>query len=118
MAENKWWGDRVVTEFTLPEKLQAAAKCKTVGMVELNWDEEVMAAESERSNMAIAHKFTRMAIATIDGRPVDQDQVEVQKLFNSSPKVRSLLNRARVTMSDPSDEDELRFLASAQHKVG
>lgn len=120
MGEQRaWWGERAVHEFQFPPRIADEAGCRKVGLVELTWDDEERASKlgagTVKTYMAM---LVRMSIATIDGCQVEQDGLEVQRLYASSSKVRTLLQAARGKVQDPEEEELQGFLGSLTLRVG
>lgn len=112
-TSEKWWGRRVVTEFTFPEAIAELAGHKTVGFVAPTWEDEERATQiGGDSAMRSRNQLIRYSVATIDRHAVEQDGAEVQALFSSDPKVRILLMQAWLTVSSPSESDLRGFTES------
>ena len=116
-ADGKWWGSRVVHEFNLPERLRAVAGCSRVGLVELTFDEEEQAVTATKTALAMAQMLTRMSVATMDGKAVEQNGPEANALLDCSPVVRVLLSQARQKVSQPTDEEIEAFLRGERLSV-
>lgn len=110
---DKWWGRRIVSEFTFPDGIAELAGHKTIGFVAPTWeDEERATLIGGDSAMRSRNQLIRYSVATIDKRPVEQDGPEVQELFSSDPKVRILLMQAWLTVSSPTESDLRGFTES------
>lgn len=116
-ATQKWWGDRPVYTFPVPAKYQTAAKCKTVSMVPLTWDEEERVAAQGSTQLKVLNTLTRWGICMLDDRPVMQNGEEVQALFDCHPAFRTILTTAYGKVNSPEPEDIRDFLDGMTVKV-
>ena len=114
-----WWGNRVVFEFPFPPKIAAECGHSKVGIVAPGLEEELQALEAGKTMLDGAYKLDAMSIATIDGHPVQQNGSEAQRLIaDPCPKVRSLINQGRRSISTPEDDECTFFLKGVQRVAG
>ena len=110
--------NRVVYEYTLPPSLDC--EIKTIGIVELTVDEELMATKRARGdNFRLAWELARQCVAFVDGKPVstadDTSDIAWAKL---SPKARQLVLGAYSDLHQPIEAELGVFKASRKVKAG
>ena len=113
-----WWGNRVVFEYTFPKRIATECGHTRIGLVEPTLDEELQSIEGSKNMLDSAYRLDALCVATIDGRPVQQNGDETQKLIANHAKVRSLVNAARLRLCEPDEEERRGFLAGASLVAG
>ena len=110
---------RPVYTFTFSKKL-ATAEVKSVGLVQLTSDEEIMATKRAANNAAnMAQNLVLQALTEINGKPVTLTDGSTDTAWKKlSPKQRGLLLAAYAELHTPEDSDVEDFLKSQKVQVG
>jgi hypothetical protein len=111
--------DRAKHIYTLPAKLAALSDVKSVTLVELTADEEIMAAKRARGDQVrLALELPKEAFRGMNGKPLSSSDGSVDKEWDRlHPVVRSCVMQAYNALHNPGQEDVTAFLQSRQTEV-
>jgi hypothetical protein len=111
--------ERPVHTFTFPKKF-TAAEVRSVGLVQLTSDEEIMATKRAANNPAnMATNLVLQALVEVNGKPVSLTDGSTETAWKKfSPKQRGLLLAAYAELHTPEDSDVEDFLKSQKVQVG
>lgn len=100
--------------YELPAKLQQTLGVKTLTLVELNAEEEMMATKRSRNDpVRLAWELPKEALRAINGARVGSVDGSIDKAWNDMhPKVRALVMQAYNDLHNPVQTDVADFLAS------
>lgn len=110
---------RALHVFVVPESLQAHG-VKTIGIVELNAEEEIMATRRVRNDAArLAFELAKEALRMVDEQPVSTADGSADSVWTRmNPKVRNLVVTAWGSIHQPQAAESDAFLKSCEVRVG
>jgi len=111
---------RAVNTFDVPERIAAQAGVKSIGMVALTADEELVCFKRAKGeNAKLAMEMSKTSLVEADGKPLSQADGTVDTFWkNLHPKLRSLVMQAYAEIHAAEEEDTESFLKSRQVRVG
>lgn len=109
---------RPVYTYTVPESLGDVG-ARSVGLVELNAGEELMAAKRAMNNpIQLAYELAKEALRAIDGRPLSLGDGSTDVAWGAMcPKLRNLVMAAYNDLHSPEAAEVKGFLKSRQAHV-
>ncbi len=112
--------DRPIYRFDIPASIRAIQPIKTVGLVQINSNEEVRATKRARNDShQMAYSLAKQSLIEVDGKPVSEGDGSADKVWDAMhPKVRVLVVTAYGELHTPEDEDINAFLKSQRVSVG
>lgn len=104
--------------YVTPQRLHAVAK--SVGLVELTAEEELMAAKRANNNpVRLAYELAKESMRQFDGRPVSLADGSADTAWNvMGPVLRTLVITAYQEIHNPKEDDASAFLASREVQFG
>lgn len=111
--------DRPVNTFTVPSYLDL--EIKTVGLVELTAQEEMLAGKKSKGAgiEKLGHELMKLSLVEIDGEKISRADGSDEKIWNRlSPQARELVATAFSSLHRLPDEAAPDFLKSRQVRVG
>lgn len=111
-------GGRPLYVYATPPRLHAVAK--SVGLVELTAEEELMAAKRANNNpVRLAYELAKESLRQFDGRAVSLADGTSDTAWNvMGPVLRTLVITAYQEIHNPREDDAATFLASREVQFG
>jgi hypothetical protein len=111
--------DRTIHTFTIPASL-AHHDTKTVGLVELSTEEEMMAQKRAPNDVArMTYELTKASLREVNGKRVSLGDGSADRAWSSMhPKVRTLVVTAYNNLHNPSPDESRDFFSSRQTTLG
>lgn len=110
---------RTLHVFTFPERLAKEVGYKSVGIVELTAEEQLMAsARSKADPIRVAYELAKESLRAVDDTAISAVDGSVDKVWaNLNPKAMNLIIRAFNDIHNPTPEDMDSFLSSKTVRV-
>lgn len=111
---------RPIYKFEIPDRIAKESGVNEIGLVELTANEQMMAANRARANVArLALELPMQSIVAANGKKVSTADGTVEKIWDAlGPKGRELVVTAYGRLHTPEDTEVEDFLASMSVEVG
>ena len=111
--------ERPIYTFDVPEYMQRDVGVKTISLVELTANEELMAAKRARNDQAATmYELVKASVVAVDGKPLTLSDGTVDTWMDqANPKLRTLVTQAYNSLHTIQEADAMVFLKSRRVSV-
>lgn len=111
--------ERALHEYKVPEKLGSRYGVRSIAVVELTGEEEILASKRAHDDRyRLANELAKQSLAQVNGQRVSLSDGSTDRWWRQmGPKVRTLVIQAYADVHAPDEGDTSGFLASRETKV-